>query len=117
MQTAELAEKYREVFGEPSRTRNKGHLRKRIAWRIQELAEGGLSLRALERIEQLAPLAPVRWRQPVVRKDSKDTPAVTPVSSRDARLPSAGTVITRVHKEKEHQGHRAWKRSSRSAGC
>ncbi|MFT3838949.1 MAG: DUF2924 domain-containing protein [Myxococcaceae bacterium] len=99
MQVPELAEKYFEVFGEPPRTRHKEYLRKRIAWRIQELAEGGLSLRALERIEQLAPLAPVRWRQPVSRNGAA-TPVVA--NSRDGRLPPVGTVITRMHKEKEH---------------
>ncbi|HEX7505543.1 MAG TPA: hypothetical protein VF550_02145 [Polyangia bacterium] len=35
---------------------------KRVAWQIQALAEGGLSPRALAKIEELAPLAPVRWR-------------------------------------------------------
>ncbi len=104
MSVGELAEKYREVFGEPTRTRNKEYLRKRIAWRIQELAEGGLSTRALERIEQLAPEAPARWRQPVARKDGaggKVVPITRP--ARDPRLPPAGTVITRLHDGVEHK--------------
>ena len=62
MTVGELAEKFREVFGFPTRTRNKPYLRKRLAWQIQALAEGGLSPRALAKIEELAPLAPVRWR-------------------------------------------------------
>ena len=49
----ELAEKYLVLFGQPARSRNKYFLRKRLAWRIQELAEGGLSERALARIEEL----------------------------------------------------------------
>jgi len=99
----ELAEKYREVFGEPPRTRNKEHLRKRIAWRIQENEEGGLSSRALERIEQLAPQAPVRWRQPVVRKDSVNPPPAKPAAlARDPRLPPTGTLLRRQHKGVEH---------------
>ncbi|MBI3184657.1 MAG: DUF2924 domain-containing protein [Myxococcales bacterium] len=104
MSVGELAEKYREVFGEPTRTRNKEYLRKRIAWRIQELTEGGLSTRALKRIEQLAPEAPVRWRQPVARKDGaggKVVPITRP--ARDPRLPPAGTVITRLHDGVEHK--------------
>lgn len=105
MSVGDLAEKYREVFGEPTRTRNKEYLRKRIAWRIQELAEGGgLSTRALERIEQLAPEAPVRWRQPVARKDGaggKVVPITRP--ARDPRLPPAGTVLTRLHEGVEHK--------------
>jgi hypothetical protein len=103
MQVPDLAEKYREVFGEPSRTRNKEYLRKCIAWRIQELAEGGLSPLALKRIEELAPQAPTRWRAPVTPKDSKDTPAPAPMTARDSRLPAPGTVITRMLKEKKHE--------------
>jgi hypothetical protein len=104
MSVGELAEKYREVFGEPTRTRNKEYLRKRIAWRLQESAEGGLSPRALERIEQLAPEAPARWRQPVVRKDSAGTAIVaTTRTPRDPRLPQAGTVLTRHHDGVDHR--------------
>jgi hypothetical protein len=104
MSVGELAEKFREVFGEPTRTRNKEYLRKRIAWRIQERAEGGLSSRALERIEQLAPEAPVRWRAPVARKDGVSAPVV-PIASaaRDPRLPPIGSVITRLHNGVEHK--------------
>ena len=102
MSVGELAEKFREVFGEPTRTRNKEYLRKRIAWRIQERAEGGLSPRALERIEQLAPEAPVRWRAPVARKDGVSA-AVLPIATvmRDPRLPLAGTDLVRRYRGKD----------------
>ena len=40
MTGAELGEKYLVLFGQPSRSRNKDYLRKRLAWRIQELTEG-----------------------------------------------------------------------------
>jgi hypothetical protein len=40
-----LREKYEAVFGEPMRAGNKDFLFKRIAWRIQALAEGDLSER------------------------------------------------------------------------
>jgi hypothetical protein len=104
MAVGELAEKYREVFGEPTRTRNKEYLRKRIAWRIQEVAEGGLSPRALERIEQLAPEAPARWRQPVARKDGASAHVIaTAKATRDPRLPPVGTVLKRVHDGIEHK--------------
>ena len=105
MTTGELAEKYREVFGYPARTRNKAYLRKRVAWRIQELAEGGLSERALARIEELAPLAPVRWRDP--KPGTGDAVALVgtpaPPKPRDPRLPASGTVLARVHKGVEHR--------------
>jgi len=43
MTVGELREKYREVFGEETRSGNKDWLWKRIAWRIQEIEYGGLS--------------------------------------------------------------------------
>jgi hypothetical protein len=64
MTTQELRERFLEVFGYESNSRNRVYMQKKIAWQIQALAEGGLSLLALKRIEQLAPLAPVRWRPP-----------------------------------------------------
>ena len=39
---ADLRQRYGEVFGEPTRTGNKAWLVKRIAWRLQMLAEGGI---------------------------------------------------------------------------
>ena len=43
MTVSELGARYEEAFGEPTRSQNKEYLKKQIAWRIQELAEGGLS--------------------------------------------------------------------------
>jgi hypothetical protein len=54
MTVSQLREKYVEVFGEQSRSFHKDFLRKRIAWRIQALAEGDLSERARRRAEELA---------------------------------------------------------------
>jgi len=47
MSTAQLKAKYREVFGEETRSNHKQFLFRRIAWRIQANA-GGLSERAPE---------------------------------------------------------------------
>jgi len=105
MTAGELREKYQEVYGEPTRSRNKVYLQKKIAWQIQALAEGGLSQRALARIEELAPLAPLRWRPrlkdieiPVARTMKGKKP-----KKRDPRLPPSGTVITKEHKGKEYE--------------
>jgi hypothetical protein len=104
MTVGELAEKYRQVFGEPTRTRNKEYLKKRIAWRIQELAGGGLTPRALELIERLAPEAPARWRRPVARNRAGAAPVVVATKApRDPRLPPAGTVLMREHGGKQHR--------------
>ncbi|HEX7840086.1 MAG TPA: DUF2924 domain-containing protein [Kofleriaceae bacterium] len=104
MTVGELAEKYRAVFGIPTRSRNKEYLRKHLAWRIQERAEGGLSPRALERIEQLAPQAPVRRRERVAKQGDAERPApATARPDRDSRLPPPGTVLTRAHDGIEHR--------------
>ena len=60
MTVAQLRERYLEVFDEPTRSRNKDWLFKKVAWRIQEIAEGGLSEQALSRIDELGEDVPVR---------------------------------------------------------
>ena len=103
MTVGELAEKFREVFGFPTRTRNKPYLRKRVAWQIQALAEGGLSPRALAKIEELAPLAPVRWRPELASGDAPGAGAPIQARPRDSRLPAIGSTVVRVHQGVEHQ--------------
>lgn len=104
MTIGELRDKYLEVYGDPTRSRNKIYLRKKIAWQIQALAEGGLSQRALDRIEELAPLAPLCWRP-----NLKDIHVPAPESerrrpkARDPRLPAPGTVILREYKGTEYR--------------
>jgi hypothetical protein len=99
MAVGQLRERYREVYGEPTRSRNKDFLRKKVGWRIQELAEGGLSDRARARIEELSAHVPVRWA--VDRNGAAETQATAeaPVAvapeMRDPRLPEPGTVLTR----------------------
>ena len=98
----ELAERYLSLFGVPPRSRNQDFLRKRLAWRIQELAEGGLSERALARIEELGPVALAQLRRPV--RGGTATSVRTPLgpAARNPRLPPEGTVLTRVHGTTEH---------------
>lgn len=52
--TGELVERYAEVCGERSFSRNRVYLVRRILWRMQAQVHGGLSARALERAEELA---------------------------------------------------------------
>ncbi|MDC0714278.1 DUF2924 domain-containing protein [Stigmatella sp. ncwal1] len=103
MSVPELAEKYLEVYGEPTRSRNKGYLQKRLAFRIQELAEGGLTARAVARIAELGDTLPERWRMRQVEERKPATPPPAPADGRDTRLPPLGTVLTRVYKGKQHQ--------------
>ena len=105
MTVNELRDKYLEVFSEETRTRHKQFLKKRIAWRIQALAEGDLSDRARRRAEELANDADLRVRTPrdPARSSSAEVKArstsgrVSP--SRDPRLPLPGTLLAR-----EYQG-------------
>ena len=54
MTPSQLRAKYAELHGEPSRSGNKQWLIRRCAWRIQALAEGGLSERARRHAKELA---------------------------------------------------------------
>jgi hypothetical protein len=95
LSVGQLAAKYRDLYGEPTRTRNKDYLRKRLSWRIQELLEGGLPASALERIAQLGDDLPERWR---MRQDAqtKEIGPVQPTEPRDPRVPPVGTVLHRA---------------------
>jgi uncharacterized OsmC-like protein len=54
LKTKALKTRYRELFGEESRSSNRAHLFRRIAWRLQAKAEGDLSERARKRAVELA---------------------------------------------------------------
>ena len=64
MTVGQLRLKYLEAFGEESRSNHKQFLFRRIAWRIQALAEGGLSERARRRALEIANDADLRIRAP-----------------------------------------------------
>src|SRR5262249_4701331 len=51
---ARLRARYAELFGEETRVGNKLWLIRRVAWRLQALAEGDLSQRARQRAAELA---------------------------------------------------------------
>src|SRR5262245_65936440 len=83
MTVAELRHRYAELFEEPTRVGHKAWLVKRIAWRLQSLAEGDLSERARRRADELAHDANLRLSPP---KRLAAQPAVTA-----ATLPAART--------------------------
>jgi hypothetical protein len=100
MTPAQLREKYLEVFGEPTRSGNRDFLFKRLAWRIQSLAEGSLSERARQRAAELARDADIRMTLPkgpaaTGTGNTSIKPAPKLVS---ARMPLPGTVLTRQYK-------------------
>ncbi len=100
MAPKELRARYAEVFGEQTRSGNKPALIKRIAWRLQARAEGGLSERAQRRAEQLARDADLRLTPPKGPKSEEAgwTKTGTICGGVDDRLPPPGTVIARGYK-------------------
>ncbi|HEU4534968.1 MAG TPA: DUF2924 domain-containing protein [Polyangiaceae bacterium] len=104
MTVSELRARYAAVFGEPSRSRNKAYLRKKVARKLQERAEGGLSPRARARAAELAPKALERLRgAPRGRAEAASTPAAPSAASGDPRRPPAGTVLRREHRGVVHE--------------
>jgi hypothetical protein len=100
-----LREKYRELFGEDSRSGNKDYLYRRIAWRLQANAEGDLSERARRRALEIANDADLRVRAPkrFVDTEGHQRTVVTAINgARDTRLPQAGTLLTREFKGNMH---------------
>ena len=101
MGVSELRGKYAELFGEPTCTGNKTWLVRRIAWRLQALAQGDLSERARQRAEELAQDADLRLTAP---RGAIQTPSPTPGGRQtlklrpDVRVPPPGTVLTRSYK-------------------
>ncbi|WP_315861197.1 DUF2924 domain-containing protein [Anatilimnocola floriformis] len=96
----QLRERFVEVFGEPTNSRHKDWLVKRIAWRIQANAFGGLSERALARAKELANEADLRIMAPKQSKPSPGTTTKIVKLNGDNRIPPPGSVITRKYKDK-----------------
>lgn len=104
MTTAELIAKYRELHGHVCRTRHRQYLIRKVAWRIQANAMGGLSERARKRAAELANDADVRVMAPKTVLGPHEGPGHTVAATvrdgerRDPRLPSPGTAIIRQYK-------------------
>ncbi len=104
MTVAELRIKWRELYGEDTRSCNRVYLWRRLAWRVQELAYGGLSERAKARIEELnrdddlRMLPPRRWKPPTNGKDAPPGPQEKRRPLRDPRLPRPGATLTRRYR-------------------
>lgn len=98
MAIGELKARFAELCGYLPGTRNRIWLIRRIAWKLQANAEGGLSERALARARELAQNADLRTTAPRARPVPASA-AVTKVAfDTDSRLPVPGSVITRAYK-------------------
>jgi hypothetical protein len=106
MTVKELRARYADVFGENTPANNKGWLVKRIAWRLQVLAEGDLSKRARQRAAELANDADLRLSPPKAKAGpglAERTKTTALRIKGDDRLPLPGTIITRDYKGESMQ--------------
>jgi len=108
MPASQLRQKHLEVFGEPSRSGHREYLYRRLAWKLQALAEGDLSERARRRAAELARNADLRTTAPRVVAEATPGPdrairsGSLPVAA-DERLPMPGAVLTRKFKGRTYQ--------------
>ena len=100
MTVGQLRVEWERLYGEPTRSRNRTFLWRRLAWRIQELQTGGLPDATKERIIELAPAAFVRSEVPPTFLRTLGESSTPPGSNtrRDPRLPSPGSTIVREYR-------------------
>jgi Protein of unknown function (DUF2924) len=92
-----LRVKYRQVFQEEPRSKHREQLFRRVAWRMQAQAGGGLSDGARQRALAIANEADLR----VIAPRSIATPFLAAAPARfDPRIPVAGTVLTRRFRDR-----------------
>jgi len=97
MKMDELLVKYAQVFDDEKPVGgNAEYLRKKIAYKLQEKAHGGLSEAARTRLEQLINVYdPINNR--LLRKVENPNRSKAP-ANRDRRLPIPGSIITKIYK-------------------
>jgi hypothetical protein len=94
--TAQLRLKYQDLFGQPSHSNHKNYLFRRLAWRLQALAQGGLSERARLYAQQITQDADLRLCPPA--KSSPPPFRIAAAPSADPRVPAPGTVLIKRYK-------------------
>jgi hypothetical protein len=100
MTVANLRQRYAEVFGENTTSRHKQYLIRRILWRLQANAEGGLSERARQRAKELTADSDVRLTAP------KTMPAVPGGVVRENAVPCRDGLVVRRQSWWWHSGRR-----------
>lgn len=100
MSVSELRVEWQRLYGEPTRSRNRVYLWRRLAWRVQELQLGGLRDETKQRIVGLAPAAFVRAQVPPGFAPSAGRISTPPgaTARRDPRLPSPGSTLVRNYR-------------------
>jgi hypothetical protein len=118
---AALQARYEAVLGHPPKSKNQGHLRKRIAIELQCKASGHPTPEEKARIGEVQTYALEHGLWPDLRKgettvkakarkvdaeaSSEPAPAfaASPDADRDPRLPPIGTVLTKQHGNQAHK--------------
>jgi hypothetical protein len=98
LSVGQLRQRFAELFGEATLAGNRTWLIKRLAWRLQALAEGDLSERARRRAAELARDADLRLNPPRSKTTTVTPESVSVPTPIDRRLPPAGTILTRPYK-------------------
>jgi hypothetical protein len=99
----QLRQRFAELFGEATHTSNRTWLIKRLAWRLQALAEGDLSQRACQRAAELANDADLRLSPPRTQTSTAPLEPIPVTAAADRRLPPPGTILTRLYKGQQLQ--------------
>ena len=94
MSVGELRERYAELHGENCRSRHRAYLIRRIVWKLQARAEGGLSERARRRAAELADVSAARVTPPKSQAVA-DNRCTHPS---DPRIPAPGNMLVRDYK-------------------
>jgi len=98
--TTQLQLKYRELFGQPSHSNHKDYLFRRVAWRLQAVAEGGLSERAREHAREIATDADLRLCAPKRPIETQPAVRIADASRQlDPRVPPPGTQLIKRYKD------------------
>lgn len=119
MNLKELQTKFLLLYGIETHSKNPTFLRKKLAWKIQELREGGLSDDAKARLASLMPSGPLQkqanGRLGVAAPTAVEAPAPVeaaiqaalappvPEAPRDPRLPAVGSTLRRTLGNEVHE--------------
>lgn len=108
MTVGQLRVRYAEVSGEAARSGDRQWLFRRIAWRVQAMAEGDLTQRARDRALELARDADLRVKPPREMDVSPPPRELRTVSGRlslprDEGIPPSGATLKRVFRGHEYR--------------
>ncbi len=98
-----LRAEHRRLLGFEARSKNLIYLRRRLAGRLQELVDGGLSDLATLRLQGLMPEKLPARKPRKLLAPPRPTPMAPAPSPRDPRLPEVGTVLQRAYQGVNHR--------------